>query len=291
MPYAVFSKRTGIISRIVDNLDSLLDSESILELDEDTNFQREYATLIEGQNINTLGFPLFQDANSFATFKPQSIVYDAADRPHVLKHKPIYVAPTDVAGNPLTQWSDLSIASHPFAWDVSSAAAVKYESILAKNAPFNVVIGEEFITEDHIVGGSSSGYVISEGMLWLAPGGTVVTSEFQFLVTTQGQMTIDAADDRDAKQYVFDTYYLATEPEPPEGVNFFWRGREWASPATVSDYYEMTHNDVMPTTYLNGSATAATLIYGIQLKITNVSSVSLPLENYLLMLRIRNLPT
>lgn len=294
MPYAVYSKRTGIITRIVDDLDSLLDSESILEIDEDTNFQREYSTLIEGQNINSVGFPLFIDTNGFTTFKPQRREFDANDRPYPVKNNPIYVAPLDFNDNPVTQYNDLSIAVHPFAWTVSSAAAVKYEAILARNAPFNIVIGEEFINDDHIDTGGSSGYVLSEGQLWLKPGGVFESSTYSFRQSKAGGMDMSgASEDRDARQYVFDTYWFSPEPEDvPEGMDFYWQGTTWAGGTILGGgdtFYPMVLNDSAPTTATGASA--ATVLSGIKIKIINRTSVTLNLENYLLMLQIRNLPS
>lgn len=293
MPYAVYSKRTGIVSRIVDDLGSLLPSESVLEVDNDVNYARAYMSYIEGQDVNTVGFPLFQnEGGTGLSIQPQRAYTDpVTDRPGTRKNVPVYVKPTDPSGNPRRIQTDLSITSHPFAWTVNELAAVKYESILAQNAPFQVIIGEEFIDEDHI-DAASTNYVISEGKCFLAPAGTLITNEFQFQVTNRGVIDPTGSSDEDAKQFVFDTYYLSVEPELPEGIRVYWSGRSWATGALLATptWNEMITEDSIATTHLNDSDTTATVLYGIQLKFENITPVTFAIENYQLMLRIRNFP-
>lgn len=291
MPYAIYSKRTGNINRIVDDLTSLLASESMLEVDDEINYPRGFKAIVEGQNQNTSGFPLFDNAGSaIPTTNPTRITYDANGRPVVAKNYPIYVAPTVPGGARKTKWVDIPITSHPFIWTINDLAALKYQSVLAQNYPYQVVIGEEFIDEDHIDAGNSSGYVLTEGTCMLQPGGVLQTEEFTFNVTSQG--IIDPETDTSGEPsdlFVFDTFYLDVEPDPPFGVDVSWDGKRWAGD-TWTTFRDTILDEEMPTTLTGGSETTATLLRGIRLKFQNHTSEPFGMENYLMFLRVRNLP-
>jgi len=289
MAYAIFSKRTKVINRIVNDLTSLLPSESMFEVDGEINYPRGYKSLIEGQKSNTFGFPLFLTGSS-PTISPQTIAYDGDDRPYIVTNKPIYYRPETPLGDPLTEWSDLPITSHPFVWTAAEVATLKYEALLARNYPFQVIIGEEFIDDTHIDTVESDSIVLSEGKCYIAPGGELITKEFQFFVTGRGVIDPVGADDDNARQYVFDTYYLDLEPDPPQGVSVYWEIRQWSDGSLTGSWYEATLNQQMPTTLIGGAETTATTAMGIQLRVYNQTADVFPLENYILMLRVRKLP-
>lgn len=291
MPYAIFSKRTKIINRIVDDLTSLLPSESMLEVDDEINYPRAFHTVIEGQDQNTSGFPLFYDGSNATTIQPTHTSYDGDDRPYTEKNYPIYIAPTVPGGARKTVWTDIPITSHPFVWTVSDLAALKYESILSQNYPWQVIIGEEFVNEDHIDTANSSGAVISEGKLNIAPDGVFQSEEFKFLVTSNG--VIDPETDTggvNARTFVFDTFYMDLDPDPFEAIEVSWEGRAWGA-AWIGSWYEVTLNEEMPTTKVNGTDQTATKLTGIRFKIQNKGPEPFSIENYTVLLRVRNLPT
>lgn len=293
MPYAIFSKRTGIVSRIVDNLQSLLPSESMIEVDDEINYPRAFHSVVEGQDQNTTGFPLFDNAgNVIPTIQPTRIEYDGDDRPHTVCNRPIYIAPTVPGGARKTVWTDIPITSHPFVWKVEDVAKVKYESTLAQNYPWQVVIGEEFITEEHIDTGNSSGIVLTEGKMNIAPDGVFQSIEFNFEVTSKG--VIDPATETTKvsnRIFVFDTFYLDIEPDPFESVEVMWQGKTWSGDAWTASWYEAVLDEENPTTETGGVATTATLLRGIRIRIQNDGIEPFEIENYTMFLRVRNLPT
>lgn len=292
MPFAIFSKRTGIVNRIVDHLESLLPSESMIEVDDEINYPRAFNSVVEGQDQNTTGFPLFDDAgNVIPTMRPSYIDYDGDDRPYTRKNYPIYVAPTVPGGARKTVWTDIPITSHPFVWTAEEVAKVKYQSTLAQNYPWQVVIGEEFITDEHIDTGNSSGIVITEGKMNIAPDGVFQSIEFNFEVTSRG--VIDPLSDTTQvsnRIFVFDTFYLDIEPDPFESVEVLWQGKKWADDTWTTGWYEVVLDEEMPTTETGGVATSATLLRGIRIKIQNDGVEPFEIENYMMFLRVRNLP-
>jgi len=287
MPYAIFSKRTRVINRIVHDLTSLRPSESMIEVDDEIWYPKGYKSVLEGQDENTAGFPLFDNAGSaIPTINPTRVTYDSNDRPVTSKNTPIYVAPTVPGGTRKTEWIDIPICSLPLAWTVDELAALKYQSILSQNYPFQVVIGEEFATDDHIDSGNSSGYVLTEGRLVLQPDGVLQTTEFKFFVTSNGVINPVGTSDENARTFVFDTYYLDVNPDVPEGIDVFWDGKTWSGDAWTG-FYDAVLEEEFPTT-LTGPGGDATLLRGIRLKIHNQTSEPFSIENYILFLRIRD---
>lgn len=290
MPYAIYSKRTGVVNRVTDDLASLLPSEGMIEIDDEANYPRGRQSVIEGQDVNSANFPLFYQAGSGApTTAPQRIAYDANDRPYTVKNPPIYIAPTTPDGERKTKWMDIPLGTYPFAWTKHDLANQKYSSVLAQNYPFQVAIGEEFIDDDHIDTGGSSGYALTNGKCMLRPDGVLITDMFYFLVQSNGIVDPTGTSDEVSTQFVFDTYYLDVEPNFPEGIQVSWQGRRWASDDDTG-YFDAVLNEDYPTTELGIAAETATVLRGIQLKFQNLSSYVYGIENYLLLLRIRNLP-
>lgn len=291
MPYAIYSKRTGIVTRVSDDLASLLPSENMIEVDDEANYPRGFQSIIEGQDVNSANFPLFYRAGSGTpTTAPHRVAYDANDRPYIVKNPPIYIAPTTPAGDRKRQWLDIPLGVHPFAWTSRDLANQKYSSVLAQNYPFQVAIGEEFIDDEHIDTGSSSGYVLSNGRCLLRPDGVLYSTMFYFYVTSNGVVDPTGTSDEKSTQFVFDTYYLDVEPDFPEGMQVSWQGRRWATDDDTG-YSDAVVNEDYPTTELGIAATEATILRGIQLKFQNLTNDVYGIENYLLLLRIRNLPT
>jgi hypothetical protein len=287
MPYAVFSKRTGIVSRIVHDLASLLPSESMIEVTDDVAFPRRGKTNVIGQQINTNGLRLFDEGGGVPTIKPYKRVYNATtDRAEHVKFEPLFISAVDLNGDPIEEFVDIPIYAHPYAWTADELAQVKYESILAENYPYQVVIGEEFLTTDHIDSGNSSDYILSEGKCMLSPGGILQTVEFKFNAPKRVASTPSTYDA--GMQYVFDTYYFSTEPEFPEGVIVSWDGRKNAGGALIGTWQTAITDDEMPTT--EDGAAVVTPLTSMIIRIQNLTSDTFEIENYMLFLRLRNVP-
>jgi hypothetical protein len=287
MPYAIFSKRTRIISRIVDDLNSLLPSESMIEVDEEVNYPREHSAIVQGQEVNTYGFPLFERGNT-PTTQFSYVDYDpVTGRPYTVKNEPRFIQPTIPGGDPVTRRIDIPIVSNPFAWRAEELYAVKYESLLSQNFPYDVLIGEEFMNATHIDAGSSSDYVLTEGRCVIAPGGVVVTASFSFNITKN--IGITGATTDEASQYMFDTYYLDTEPDINQGIEVYWRGVRYSDSGTTLWQPALTNTEMPTTEVENGGAgeSTATHLKSIQLRFTNLTGGLFSLENYLLFLRLR----
>jgi hypothetical protein len=281
MPYAIFSKRTRIISRIVDDLTSMLASESMIEVDEEINYPKEQPALVRGQDFNTLGLPLFSD-NATPTVKSSHVAYDSNGRPYTVKHAPQYIEPLLPGGGHVMRRIDIPIVSNPFAWKAEELFRVKYDSLLAQNTPFDVLIGEEFMSAVDIDAGSSDNYTLTEGVCAIAPGGTVVTRKFDVSLIKSISGITDATD---AQTYIFDTYYLDTEPDISPGITIYWKGDKTAGGTTA--WEPAVTNTEMPTSEVSISATTATKLKNMQLKFTNGTGGVFFLENYLLYLRLR----
>jgi hypothetical protein len=264
----------------------------MIEVDEEIRYPKGYSAIIEGQAENTVGLPLFDNAgNGIPTTQPTRIEYDGVtNRPYTAKNRPIYEAPTVPGGARKTEYIDIPIKSHPFSWSVSDVAKVKYESILAKNYPWQVVIGEEFITDDHIDSGNSSGVTITEGKLNIAPDGVFQSTEFKFLVTSNG--VIDPLADttgNDSKTFVFDTFFVDIDPAPFESIEVEWQGRKWSDNTWTAAWEKVILDEEWPTT--ETAQTTATKLKGIRFKIQNDGVEPFSIENYTVFLRVRNLPT
>lgn len=282
MPYAIFSKRTRVINRIVNSLDSLLPSEGMIEVDEEINYPKEIVSYVQGQDMNTYNLPLFTK-NSTPTTQISYVEYDGTTkRPRSRKNLPRFIQPTVPGGDREVNRIDIPIVSYPFGWKAEQLFQVKYESILAQNYPFDVLIGEEFLNDEHILTGSSSDYVVTEGTCALAPGGIMVTDSFSFTM----MKNIGADNVTDASAYAFDTYYLDVDPDPSPGIEIYWRGTRFSTGATT-EWQPVLTNREMPTTEVSASKTSSTHMRSIQLKFTNLTGGVFALENYLLFLRLR----
>jgi len=285
MPYAVFSKRTQIISRIVHDLTTLLPSESSIEVTDDIAFPRSTKVNVNGQRINTSGLRLFDEGGGVPTIKPYYRAYDSDDRPYHVKNEPMFISAVDLDDNPIQEFVDVPIYVDPFSWTASELAQVKYESILAENYPYQVVIGEEFITEDHIDTGNSQNYTITEGKCMLQPGGILRSEEFKFYApkrVTQGAATsVD-----EGFRYIFDTYYFTTEPEFPEGVLVTWDGRSWSTHNMLGAWNEVVTDAERPT-ITDLAPTVLVPLEGMVIRIQNLTMETFEIENYMLFLRLR----
>lgn len=282
MPYAIFSKRTRVINRIVEDLTSLLPSEGMIEVDEEINYPKETASFVQGQDVNTYMLPLFTEDGA-PTTRITSVAYDGNGRPYTVKNPPRFIQPTIAGGDRQSSRDDLPIVSHPYGWKAEELFAVKYESILAQNFPYDVLIGEEFFDTTHIDTGASSDYVLTEGRCVIAPGGVVVTSDFKFEI----QKELAATTTSEASRYLFDTYYLDMDPDPNSGVEVYWRGVRYAAPNDTTAWQPVIPNQEMPTSEITTSQTQATHMRSIQLRFNNLTSGVFALENYLLYLRLR----
>lgn len=286
MPYAVYSKRTKILSRIIHDLTSLLPSESAIEVDDDIAYPRRQRSTPIGQQVNTKRLKLFTATDLSVTTKPYSRAYDGiTDIATKVKHEPTFIRAANLAGDDADEFIDLPIYANPFAWKAQELAQLKYEGILAENYPYQVVIGEEFIDTKHI-DASSDDYLLSEGHCMLSPGGVLVTREFSFRLPKR--ITFSTANYNKAFKYAFDTYFFTTNPEFPEGVQVMWRGRPYSDDLHLTDYQDLIADEEMSTTLSLG--TTATLLTGIQIRFTNLTPETFEIENYQLFLRLRNVP-
>jgi hypothetical protein len=264
----------------------------MIEVDEELNYPQLTGALIQGHNVNTIGFPLYVE-DGYAVVNPvyTDKVTDSAGRPFTVKNKPIFVQPLDPAtGSQRQQYLDITIKSHPFGWKAEELARIKYQSILAQNYPFEVVVGEEWANATHIDTGASTDYFLSEGKLWLAPDGVVYTTFFSFRVeSSRDPGEAHALGEEPQASYIFDTYYLMVEPDLPNGVQIEWRGVEYGTgdPGTQTAGWQAVRlNEEMPTTV--GAAAGATPLRSIALRFTNRTSDVISIENYALFLRSRN---
>lgn len=288
MPYAVFSKRTKIVSRIIHDLTSLLPSESAIEVDDDIAYPRRQKSIPIGQQVNTKRLKLFTAADATTTTKPYARVFDpVTDVASKTKHQPMFIRAVKLSGLDIQdpdEFIDLPIYANPFAWTAQELAQIKYESILAENYPYQVIVGEEFIDTSHI-DASSANYILSEGRCMLSPGGVLVTTEFQFKLPKR--ITFSTDDYNKAFRYAFDTYYFTTDPEFPEGVQMAWRGDKYVD-GNDTGYEELITDEEMATTLFGD--TTSTLLTSMQLQFTNLTPETFEIENYKLFLRLRNVP-
>jgi len=294
MPYAIFSKRTRILNRIVEDLGSLLPSESMIEVDDEINYPRLTKSLIQGQNINSMGWPLFL-RDGYPDINPTYVdkVTDVDGRPFTVKNPPVFVQPQiPGGGGQQTQYVDINLKSHPFGWTANELAQVKYETILSQNHPYQAVVGEEWESDDHINIGSSSGFFLSEGQCWLAPQGQVYTTYFTFNYATSMDPTAAQAADEAQSTMPFDTYYLTVAPDLPTGVKIEWSGIEYGSGDAGTDvgWSVVKLSEETPTTKLGTAETTARILRSIRLRFTNQTSSVIPIENYALFIRSRNNP-
>lgn len=273
------------MNRIVHELSSLLPSEAAIEVDDEISFPRQVSKNVLGQQINTFGMKLFDAGGGIPTTRPFKRAFDANDRPYKVKFTPIFLQPTDGSGNAIQGHLDIPIYADPFNWTADELASAKYEAILAKNYPYQVVIGEEFLDDTHISTGDSSGYTLTEGICILAPSGIIQTEQFRFRTTKRVAVGGTPSFER-MQLYTFDTMVFSTEPELPEGVKVYWKGQKWSDGLETS-WEEMVTEEEISTT--EGTNSSATLLKGIKLKIQNLTSVTFEIENYMLFLRLRNI--
>ncbi len=295
MPYAVFSKRTKTITRIVHDLSSLLPSESMIEVDDEISFPRNFRTKLLGQQVNTLGMKVFNQGSEVSpipTDKPYKKLFDGNGRAKVSKYPPIFVQFANEDGSDREARMDIPIYANPLGWTAKELAQAKYEAILSKNYPFEVVIGEEWISTQHIDAAASSGYILSEGSLFLNPGGVLETIEFGFKTPRRKAAPTTAAL---ASTYTFDTYYCMVEPEMPPGILAQWMGMSWevAAPGGLATMpWQSLVTDDETATYGVGMTP---LDDGVQnmttfkLRFTNTSPETFIMENFILLLRAKQI--
>jgi hypothetical protein len=257
----------------------------MIEVTDDIAFPRRATTNVIGQQINTSGLRLFDEGGGVPTIKPSHRAYDAEDRAYHVKHEPLFIKAADLDGNDVEEFVDIPIYAHPYNWTASELAQVKYESILAENYPYQVVIGEEFLSTDHIDTGNSSDYVLSEGKCMLAPGGVLQTSAFEFVAPKRAGSAPTSFNE--GMQYVFDTYYFSTEPEFPQGVRVYWQAT-WDGGSHGSTWQTAITDAEMPTSDDNTSTLRSCT--SITFKIHNLTTDTFEIENYMLFLRLRTVP-
>lgn len=264
MPFAVYSKRTNVVTRIVHNLATLLPSEAIIELDEDNAFPRRYPATLIGQNINTLGIRQFD----IGAGEPATNPLDEAG----VAREPILTEIPDPAR------VEMPLHAVPSNWDADDLRRAKYEAILAKNRPYHVVVGEEFQNTTHIDTVESSLYVLANNKGIILPGGDITTVEFQFRIplTDQGG---NPADRDEYDLFQFDTVYLKVTPKQDLGLTIEMDTRK-ISDSLLDGFSAINVND---------QTALANKKEGIILRFTNNSSHPVALENYMLFVQLRNI--
>jgi hypothetical protein len=287
MPYAVYSKRTKVVSRIIHDLSSLQPGESIIEVDDDISFMRNFSFSIEGQAVNSLGHKLFL-LNDNVSLTTKSYDFEAGiEPPRLTKYDPLYIKYTT------TGRLDFPIFANPFGWTAEELAHVKYETILAKNYPYQVIIGEEFINTDHIDLDNSEDFVLSEGKCILKPGGFIRTIVFYFRMQKRigsHEAQITSREDVYFNQFVFDTAYLMVKPELIGGVNVSFKADPWSLDITeLPNWTNMITDDEVDVAGIvntgTGGKTGAGLAANMCLKFENLTTEPFALENYVLLLR------
>jgi hypothetical protein len=285
MPYAVYSKRTRIVTRIVHELSSMLPSEAMIEVDDEISYPRAIPRDILGQQINTLGYKLFDQGAGVPTTAPWKRVFNAEGRVSISKYPPLFIKPVDLnTGKDKVADLDLPIYADPFSWKAEELAKAKYETILAQNYPYQVVIGEEFIDTEHIDLAASVDYTLTEGQCVLSPNGAVESIWHKFGGSKNVLSTSNDADNYNT--FVFDTLYFTTEPDLPEGLVCEWKGKAWPG-AGETTWQRLIEGDEIPTTVdTDGTATK---LREIKVRIRNLSATTVEVENYMLFLRSRKM--
>lgn len=285
MPYAVYSKRTGIVSRIVHELSSLLPSEAMIEVDDEISYPKSTERNILGQQINTCGYKLFDQGGGVSSTYPWKRLFDAEGRPYIVKFEPQFIKPVDPnTGEDKLARLDLPIFAHPFGWKADELARAKYDTLLAKNYPYQAVIGEEFLSLEDIDTAASDQFTLTEGKCVLSPSGSVTTNYFK-LQTTNNVLS-SQNDPEHYSTFVFDTLYFTSEPDFPEGVIVQWQGKDYPA-GDEKALQALIEGDEIPTTL--GTDATATFMQEIRIKITNLTTEAFEVENFMLFLRLRKM--
>lgn len=266
MAYLIYSKRTGVVTRVVNELTTLLPSEGRIICDDDLMYWKFRNITKNLQAEDTLGQQLFDDGSGNPT-----------------------IHPTDDSGVPLlpmmfqATYPDrlkLPLSAIPQKWTAQQFLAVKYETILASNSPYHCVVGEEFLNDDHIDSGNSDNYIVSSGGLTLAPGGYMQTTAFSFRERVHDAWTL----------FSFDRIFMRVIPHLPIGItseydvsldNSTWDGFIAAARNTehnfVDDADDGRNTDTGPP--------VTSLWRYIRLKFSNNTSDVVELKNYTLLVQ------
>jgi len=290
MPYAIYSKKTKIVSKLVHNLSSITPAEEAIEVSDDISFTRGTWTRVFGQDITGQHLKLYATGGGITTIAPFSIAYDAQGIPHKVKNTPTFIQPLDGNAQPQSYKKSMPIYATPHSWRRWSLIQAKYQAILARNGNYQGVVGEEFDSTRHIDTDKSDKFTILGNSCVIAPGGYIQSTPFRF----GGAATHPETDNR----YLFDTYYFATQPELPEGAITTWGGLYAHSASGTTDLGTPTEaeqalylNDETPTTQddAHGVGTEAFSMVKMIIKIYNNTTTPITLENYMLFVRSRGI--
>ena len=265
MPFAIYSKRTNVVKRIVHTLGTVLPSEGFIELDETYSFPRRYDTTLIGQTVNTLGVRQFDVGSGEQATDP--LAEDGSAREPLLSQYSATVGRVE-----------MPLHAVPLSWTSTDLIQAKYEAILAKNRPYHVVVGEEFIDLDHINDTNSSDYLLARGKGIILPTGNIETKEFKFYIplTDQGAQPSDRPD---YNLFKFDSLFLKINPAQDLGLTIKYD--TGASGGALSGSW----TDVN----LNAPIALGADKTSIALDFINNSNHPISLENYMLFIGLRGL--
>jgi len=276
MPYAIYSKKTKKVSKLVHSLSSILPSEGAIEVSDDISFSRDTWIRVFGQDITGQSVKLFDSGGGVITVSPFRRGNRADGSPYKIRNTPVVIEPlTDPGGNPVSFKRPLPIYAAPHSWNRWALLSAKYEAVLARNGTYHAIVGEEFDNDKHI-DPSSSGFTILGNSCIISPGGIVKSSTFTFGVNVANPV----AD----SQFVFDTYYFATQPELSPGIEATWGGSNTAGTDPAAE--PLFLNDETPTTM--GTESSAAQMSSMFVQFKNTTNVPFTLENYTLFVRARS---
>lgn len=292
MPYAIYSKKTKVVSKLVHNLSSITPAEEAIEVSDDVSFTRGTWTRVFGQDVTGQHLKLYTTGGGLTTISPFSTAYTAGGIPYKVRNMPTFIQPLGGNNQPVSYKKSMPIYAAPHSWRRWSLVQAKYQAILAKNGNYQGVVGEEFDSEQHIDLAKSDKFTILGNSCVIAPGGYIQSTPFRF----GGPATNPSTDNR----YLFDTYYFATQPELPAGAITTWGG--WYAVSTlvsgvvgdtVGEATQVLYlNDETPTTLDDGDAAVgseALPLFKMFIKIYNNTTVPITLENYMLFVRSRGI--
>jgi hypothetical protein len=262
MAYVIYSKRNGAIKRITHELGTVLPSEGVIDCDDDVAHWSRRAIQPTYHDMNTLGIALFDDGSGVATTDP---IDDSGG-----SREPMIAQEAGIES------VLLPIAAAPQLWNKNNFLSAKYETVLSRNAPYHVVIGEEFIDDDHIDDANSDNYVLTNGSCVLAPGGYMQTTAFSFQERVYSTWA----------GFRFNKIWFQITPEETFGLQTEYDvSRDNSTWDAWIDLPRHKHHLMADDSGGGRGVTVTTPFNFIRFKITNQTAVALTVENFMVLLR------
>ena len=256
MAYVIYSKHSGVVRRITHELGTVLPSEGVLDADDDIAYWIDREIPVMHQDLNSLGLGMFLDEEGIVSYDPLS--------PSFTARQPVVNRETRI------ERARFPINAVPQLWTARAFLAAKYETLLARNTPYHCIIGEEFLTSEHIDDGNSDNYVLTNGSCVIAPGGYIQTTAFSFRERVYDDWQI----------FQFNRIFFMIDPEEIFALatqydvstdNSTWDGFE--------DLPRQTHYDT------DTDRTPSSYWPFIRFKIANNSDMSLTVSNYVALIQ------